>query len=161
MTLADFRADAELGTSPESRVSLGLVVLTQAKQPWDSSHCTAVLLPILLCPCHLCPHPTTLSPEAPCPELSEVLSGLSSPGSLWESIESKQRGLTARPEASGSSRAKGHIPGPSRMQASRPKPAAPHKGAAEKSQVGKVSDSRLSGNEKLRAGLRGYAGVRT
>ena len=47
------------------------------------------------------------------------------------------------------------------MQASWPKPAAPHKGAAEKSQVGKVSDSRLSGNEKPRAGPGRYLGVRT
>ena len=47
------------------------------------------------------------------------------------------------------------------MQASWPKLAAPHKGAAEKSQVGKVSDSRLSGNEKPRAGPGGYPGVRT
>ena len=133
-----------------------------------------MLLPVLLCPSHPCPQPSTLIPVAPFPGLSEVHWGLGSPGSLFSASSSlgvygEQPGLTPQPEASGSSRAKGHIPGPSQMQPSQPKPAAPHKGAAEKSQVGKVSDLRLSGNEKhwLRplakpgAGPGGYTRVRT
>lgn len=112
-----------------------------------------MLLPVLLCPSHPCPQPSTPIPVAPFPGLSEVHLGLGPPGSLFSASSSlgvygEQPGLTPQPEASGSSRAKGHIPGPFQMQPSQPKPAAPHKGAAEKSQVGKVSDLRLSGNEK-------------
>lgn len=68
-------------------------------------------------------HPSTLLPDASFPGLSRVHSGLGSPGSLLLALpppgaHGEQAGLTLQPEASGSSRAEGHIPGSSQIQPS-------------------------------------------
>lgn len=128
-----------------SRHCASLALLVLVEYPRHSSHCPGMLFPALLCP-------SPLLPNAPFPGRSRVHPGLGAPSSLLLAlpalgVHGEQPGLTLQPKASGSGRVEGHIPGP--PNAVKPQePAAPHKGAAEKSQVGKVSDLKLNGSER-------------
>lgn len=143
MTKAGFRADIELGRKLTSLCFTSLASPSRVSTPFQS-------LPRNALPCLFCPFP--LLPNAPFPGLSRVHPGLGAPRSLLLALPAlgargEQHGLMRQPKASGSGRVEGHIPRP--PNAVKPQePAAPHKGAAEKSQVGKVSDLMLNGSER-------------
>lgn len=143
------------------------MVLTLSKHPCYSSHwqeCPSLFCSVL--PLVPPPNPSIVLPDASLSGLSRVYSGL---GPLSASSQLCPLGTLAwlcslRPQGQAGLKvtSQGLLDAAKPQEPNWPKPAAPHKGAAEKSQVGKVSDFRLNGNEKhwLQSPAKPWAGPR-